>query len=139
MQTIPTAADIRAELARHRLLGYVIATKVGIHPNNLSGILHERRPLSADLAVRLMAAIALAGEPRLLIADEPTTNLDVTIQAGFIQLLESCWRSTLEYRLGFKLPAIYCDSEPTVLDEVVFDKGDPRVRRTPGINTLKSS
>jgi plasmid maintenance system antidote protein VapI len=58
MQTqAPTAADIRAELARRRLRAFVIAAKVGVHPNNLSGILHERRPLSPELAERIMRAI----------------------------------------------------------------------------------
>jgi hypothetical protein len=58
MLNIPTAADIRAELARHRLKLYLIAPRVGLHPNNLSLVLQERRPLSPHLAVRLMRAIA---------------------------------------------------------------------------------
>ena len=37
---------------------------------------------------RIMIAIALACQPRLLIADEPTTALDVTIQADIIDLLK---------------------------------------------------
>jgi oligopeptide/dipeptide ABC transporter ATP-binding protein len=50
--------------------------------------------MSGGMRQRIVGAIAQAGSPRLIIADEPTTNLDVTIQLQYLNLLKELQRAT---------------------------------------------
>jgi oligopeptide/dipeptide ABC transporter ATP-binding protein len=62
--------------------------RVGI-PAAEAGIRSYPHEMSGGMQQRVMIAMALAARPKLLIADEPTTALDVTIQAQIIELLRS--------------------------------------------------
>jgi microcin C transport system ATP-binding protein len=75
---------ITGEKARARILD--LLTKVGI-PNPEERLGSYPHQLSGGQRQRVMIAMALANEPDLLIADEPTTALDVTIQAQILELL----------------------------------------------------
>jgi oligopeptide/dipeptide ABC transporter ATP-binding protein len=50
--------------------------------------------MSGGMRQRIVGAIAQAGSPRLIIADEPTTNLDVTIQLQYLNLLKELQRAS---------------------------------------------
>jgi oligopeptide transport system ATP-binding protein len=94
--------QITETLEQHQRIDRAAADKRAVELLEMVGIADPKRrlrqyphQLSGGMRQRVMIAIALACKPKLIIADEPTTALDVTIQAQILELLKS-----LTQRLG---------------------------------------
>ncbi len=85
MEAILLHTDRTREQARERALEMLTLVGVNEPARRLKQYPHE---LSGGMRQRIMIAMALASEPDILIADEPTTALDVTIQAQILELMQ---------------------------------------------------
>ncbi len=90
IEALELHSALRGEAARERAME--LLAQVGI-PDPGRRLDEFPFQLSGGLRQRVMIAIALAGAPKLLIADEPTTALDVTIQAQVLDLLDELRRT----------------------------------------------
>jgi oligopeptide/dipeptide ABC transporter ATP-binding protein len=94
--------------------------RVGEYPHQLSGGMRQR----------IVGAIAISCEPRLLIADEPTTSLDVTIQAQYLDLLREIQRARglalifITHNLG--IVARMCDAVAVMYAGRIVESGPVR-------------
>jgi peptide/nickel transport system ATP-binding protein len=89
IETIRTHLDMSESAARKRAIG--LLEEVGI-PAAARRIDQYPHQLSGGMRQRVLIAAAFAAEPKLIVADEPTTALDVSIQAQIIQLLKRLCR-----------------------------------------------
>lgn len=85
--------------------------------------------LSGGMCQRIVCAIALACDPKLLIADEPTTGLDITTQKAVMDLVRDLIRersmSSILITHDLGLAAEYCDRIMVMKDGEVVEQGDP--------------
>ena len=85
--------------------------------------------LSGGMCQRIVCAIALACDPKLLIMDEPTTGLDITTQKAVMELVTELIRersmSSILITHDLGLAAQYCDRIVVMKDGAVVEAGDP--------------
>ena len=89
IETIQTHLPLNAADARLRAIRLLEETGIPAAAERLDQYPHQ---FSGGMRQRVVIALALAGEPRLIVADEPTTALDVSIQAQIIFLLKRLCR-----------------------------------------------
>ncbi|MCF6464383.1 ABC transporter ATP-binding protein [Clostridium sp. Cult2] len=101
--------------------------KVGIESPSLAAKQYPHQ-FSGGMCQRVMIAMALSANPQLLIADEPTTALDVTIQAQILELLNELYENTdtsimlITHDLG--VVSEFCQSVAVMLNGVIVEKAD---------------
>jgi len=86
--------------------------------------------MSGGMRQRVVGAIAMAGGPKLIIADEPTTNLDVTIQAQYLEVLKDIQQESgvalifVTHNLG--IVAKMCDKMAVMYAGKIVEQGSVR-------------
>jgi dipeptide transport system ATP-binding protein len=91
MEALQTHLDMDKAARRKRAIELLEEVGIPGPETRLSSFPHQ---LSGGMSQRVMIAMALACKPKLLIADEPTTALDVTIQAQILELLVRLQKET---------------------------------------------
>jgi peptide/nickel transport system ATP-binding protein len=134
-EAVRANTDREPEAARDRAIG--LLERVGI-PDPATRATQYPHEFSGGMAQRVLVATALAGDPDLLIADEPTAALDVTVQAQLLALLDDLAGGELAVQLvshDLGVVAEFCDRvlvmyagqavEVAAVDDLFYEPGHP--------------
>ncbi|WP_431281392.1 ABC transporter ATP-binding protein [Humitalea sp. 24SJ18S-53] len=119
-------AHAKVSVAEARARAEKMLDSLGI-PDPVARMRAWPHELSGGMAQRVLIALALMNAPRLLIADEPTTGLDVTVQAQILDLLRDLVRRTgvgamiITHDLG--VVAHYCDRMAVMYAGAIVEAG----------------
>jgi oligopeptide/dipeptide ABC transporter ATP-binding protein len=117
----------RGQSLKARVLELLEAVRIPSPERRMSEFPHQ---MSGGMRQRVVGAIALSAGPELIIADEPTTNLDVTIQAQYLSLLKDLQRRTgvallfVTHNLG--IVARMCDRVAVMYAGRIVEQGPVR-------------
>lgn len=118
---------MRGRTLRRRVQELLRAVRIPSPAERMRDYPHQ---MSGGMRQRIVGAIALSGGPKLIIADEPTTNLDVTIQAQYLDLLKDIQRETgvaiifITHNLG--IVARMCDRMAVMYAGKIVEHGSVR-------------
>ena len=118
---------IRGRSLRQRVQELLRAVRI---PSPTARMREYPHQMSGGMRQRVVGAIAMAGGPRLIIADEPTTNLDVTIQAQYLEVLKDIQRQSgvalifVTHNLG--IVAKMCDKMAVMYAGKIVEHGPVR-------------
>ena len=108
-----------------------VAALEAVHLRDAAGLL-ARYPhqLSGGMCQRVLIAMAFAGKPKLVVADEPTTALDVTIQARIVELMAELQRAhgtaVLFITHNLRLAERICDDIAVLYSGAIVERGTGR-------------
>jgi oligopeptide/dipeptide ABC transporter ATP-binding protein len=119
--------SLRGRTLRQRVKELLRAVRIPSPEQRMRDYPHQ---MSGGMRQRIVGAIALSGGPKLIIADEPTTNLDVTIQAQYLDLLKEIQQETgvaiifVTHNLG--IVARMCDRMAVMYAGKIVEHGSVR-------------